>query len=173
MELSFKVAPKFIHSDRFGRRQSLPNIFATVDIGSFFFQKRRCESDRKGQGRFLRVFLRCASSSQEKMWDTVIQLQFCPIICITWCVVKQIDLEVRIYSIQIELHKCFRPGDIILGKVQSIGDAQSYIVTTAENELGVVVATSEAGTKTKTWEFAFVTFAQIWMRCGVMSKCNM
>ncbi len=43
------------------------------------------------------------------------------------------------------MHKCFRPGDIILARVQSFGDTQSYIVTTAENELGVVSAKSEAG----------------------------
>ena len=44
------------------------------------------------------------------------------------------------------MHKCFRPGDIILAKVQSLGDTQSYILNTAENELGVIIAKSEAGT---------------------------
>uniref|UniRef100_A0A3Q3F4H6 Exosome component 1 n=1 Tax=Labrus bergylta TaxID=56723 RepID=A0A3Q3F4H6_9LABR len=40
----------------------------------------------------------------------------------------------------------FRPGDIVLAKVISLGDVQSnYLLTTAENELGVVVAHSEAG----------------------------
>ena len=43
------------------------------------------------------------------------------------------------------MHKCFRPGDIVLAKVQSLGDTQSYILTTSENELGVIVAKSEAG----------------------------
>lgn len=46
---------------------------------------------------------------------------------------------------QVQMHKCFRPGDIILAKVLSLGDALSYLLTTAENELGVVMATSEAG----------------------------
>ncbi|XP_048407160.1 exosome complex component CSL4 isoform X2 [Stegostoma tigrinum] len=47
---------------------------------------------------------------------------------------------------KIEVYKCFRPGDIVLAKVISLGDAQSnYLLTTAENELGVVVAHSEAG----------------------------
>ena len=49
------------------------------------------------------------------------------------------------YFVQIEMHKCFRPGDIILAKVQSLGDTQSYILNTAENELGVIIAKSEAG----------------------------
>ncbi|XP_002733935.1 exosome complex component CSL4-like [Saccoglossus kowalevskii] len=46
---------------------------------------------------------------------------------------------------RIEMYKCFRPGDIILAKVLSLGDAQSYLLTTAENEFGVVLAESEAG----------------------------
>ncbi|XP_028651481.2 exosome complex component CSL4 [Erpetoichthys calabaricus] len=47
---------------------------------------------------------------------------------------------------KVEIYKCFRPGDIVLAKVISLGDVQSnYLLTTAENELGVVVAHSEAG----------------------------
>uniref|UniRef100_A0A8C5Q2I7 Exosome complex component CSL4 n=1 Tax=Leptobrachium leishanense TaxID=445787 RepID=A0A8C5Q2I7_9ANUR len=47
---------------------------------------------------------------------------------------------------KVEVYKSFRPGDIVVAKVISLGDAQSnYLLTTAENELGVVVAHSEAG----------------------------
>ncbi|XP_063291383.1 exosome complex component CSL4 [Pelobates fuscus] len=47
---------------------------------------------------------------------------------------------------KVEVYKSFRPGDIVVSKVISLGDAQSnYLLTTAENELGVVVAHSEAG----------------------------
>ncbi|XP_005105231.1 exosome complex component CSL4 isoform X2 [Aplysia californica] len=46
---------------------------------------------------------------------------------------------------RVEMHKCYRPGDIITARVLSLGDAQSYLLTTAENELGVAMATSEAG----------------------------
>ncbi|XP_077992242.1 exosome complex component CSL4-like [Glandiceps talaboti] len=46
---------------------------------------------------------------------------------------------------RVEMYKCFRPGDIVIAKVLSLGDAQSYLLTTAENELGVVLAQSEAG----------------------------
>ncbi|OPJ84320.1 exosome complex component CSL4 isoform A [Patagioenas fasciata monilis] len=47
---------------------------------------------------------------------------------------------------KVEVYKSFRPGDIVLAKVISLGDAQSnYLLSTAENELGVVVACSEAG----------------------------
>ncbi|XP_062352187.1 exosome complex component CSL4 isoform X5 [Cinclus cinclus] len=47
---------------------------------------------------------------------------------------------------EVEVYKSFRPSDIVLAKVISLGDAQSnYLLSTAENELGVVVARSEAG----------------------------
>ncbi|XP_065068354.1 exosome complex component CSL4-like isoform X2 [Rhopilema esculentum] len=46
---------------------------------------------------------------------------------------------------KVEMCKSFRPGDIVLAKVLSLGDAQSYLLTTAENELGVIHAKSEAG----------------------------
>ncbi|XP_074640562.1 exosome complex component CSL4-like [Tubulanus polymorphus] len=46
---------------------------------------------------------------------------------------------------RVEMYKCFRPGDIVLARVSSLGDTQSYILSTTENELGVVIATSEAG----------------------------
>ncbi|XP_014242024.1 exosome complex component CSL4 [Cimex lectularius] len=45
----------------------------------------------------------------------------------------------------VEIHKCFRPGDIILARVLPIKELQSYQLSTAENELGVVIAQSEAG----------------------------
>lgn len=46
---------------------------------------------------------------------------------------------------KVEMYKCFRPGDIVRAKVNSLGDAQSYLLTTAENSLGVIHAESEAG----------------------------
>lgn len=48
---------------------------------------------------------------------------------------------------KVELSKCFKPTDIALARVLSLGDAHSYFLTTAENELGVVIATSESGEK--------------------------
>ncbi|XP_030426424.1 exosome complex component CSL4 isoform X2 [Gopherus flavomarginatus] len=51
-----------------------------------------------------------------------------------------------IVTCKVEVYKSFRPGDIVLAKVISLGDMQSnYLLSTAENELGVVVAHSEAG----------------------------
>ncbi|XP_015918494.1 exosome complex component CSL4 [Parasteatoda tepidariorum] len=46
---------------------------------------------------------------------------------------------------KVEMYKCYRPGDIILAKVSSLGAMHSYNLTTAEDELGVSLALSEAG----------------------------
>lgn len=43
----------------------------------------------------------------------------------------------------IEVYKCFRPRDMILARVIGLSD-QGYMLTTGEDELGVVVAFSEA-----------------------------
>lgn len=44
---------------------------------------------------------------------------------------------------RIEMYKCFRPGDIVLAKVMPQIELNCYQLTTAENELGVVVAVSK------------------------------
>ena len=44
----------------------------------------------------------------------------------------------------VEVHKCFRPRDVILARVIGLSD-QGYMLTTAEDELGVVTGYSEAG----------------------------
>ncbi|GBF88330.1 exosome complex component CSL4 [Raphidocelis subcapitata] len=46
---------------------------------------------------------------------------------------------------RVVMSDCFRPGDVVRAEVVSLGDARSYHLTTARNELGVVHATSMAG----------------------------
>lgn len=46
---------------------------------------------------------------------------------------------------RVKIGDCFRGGDVVRGIVISLGDARSYYVTTARNDLGVIFATSEAG----------------------------
>ncbi|KAH0590592.1 Exosome complex component csl4 [Termitomyces sp. J132] len=46
---------------------------------------------------------------------------------------------------RVKIPDCFRGGDVVRGVVISLGDARSYFVTTARNDLGVIFATSEAG----------------------------
>ena len=45
---------------------------------------------------------------------------------------------------KVEMYKSFRPGDIVVGRVLTL-HTQTYLLSTAENELGVVFAKSEAG----------------------------
>lgn len=44
-----------------------------------------------------------------------------------------------------EVYRSFRPGDLVLAQVTSLGDARSYYLTTADVDLGVVLARSAAG----------------------------
>ncbi|VVC28557.1 Hypothetical protein CINCED_3A023257 [Cinara cedri] len=46
---------------------------------------------------------------------------------------------------KIDMLLCFRPGDIILAKILPMTEAHTFKLTTAENELGVVIACSEYG----------------------------
>ncbi|EFA85181.1 3'-5' exoribonuclease [Heterostelium album PN500] len=46
---------------------------------------------------------------------------------------------------KVEIYKSFRPGDIVIAEVISLGDSRSYFLSTAKNELGVVFAQSVAG----------------------------
>ncbi|KAL3271460.1 hypothetical protein HHI36_021946 [Cryptolaemus montrouzieri] len=46
---------------------------------------------------------------------------------------------------KIDIYRSFRPGDIILARVLPITEAHTYQLSTAENELGVVIAHSEHG----------------------------
>lgn len=49
---------------------------------------------------------------------------------------------------------CFRPGDVVQAAVLSLGDARSYHLTTAREDLGVVYAVSVAGNEMRaaSWE---------------------
>lgn len=45
----------------------------------------------------------------------------------------------------VEIFKCFRPGDVVRCRVTSMGEQKSFILSTAHNSLGVVMAQSLAG----------------------------
>ena len=53
------------------------------------------------------------------------------------------------YAEPLEIFRCFRPGDIILAKVISLGDSRNYFLTSAAPELGVVIARSADGARMK------------------------
>ena len=46
---------------------------------------------------------------------------------------------------KVDVSACFRPGDVVRARVSSLGDARSYYLTTAADELGVVHALGPAG----------------------------
>ncbi|MEW5307916.1 MAG: hypothetical protein WDW38_010565 [Sanguina aurantia] len=46
---------------------------------------------------------------------------------------------------KVVIYDCFRPGDLVTAEVLSLGDARSYYLSTAKNELGVVYARGGAG----------------------------
>ena len=45
---------------------------------------------------------------------------------------------------RVKIYEAFRPSDIVLARILSLGDSHSYFLTTAENELGVIYAVSES-----------------------------
>ncbi|CAG9317759.1 unnamed protein product [Blepharisma stoltei] len=49
--------------------------------------------------------------------------------------------DVRKHEIEkLQIDKCFQPGDIVKARIISLGDAKSFYLSTAETELGVVLA---------------------------------
>lgn len=44
----------------------------------------------------------------------------------------------------VQVPACFRPGDVVRARVLSLGDARSFYLTTAADDLGVVFARSES-----------------------------
>ncbi|KEY71931.1 hypothetical protein S7711_09439 [Stachybotrys chartarum IBT 7711] len=46
---------------------------------------------------------------------------------------------------KVKIHESFKPGDIVKAQVISLGDQANYYLSTAANDLGVIMATSEAG----------------------------
>jgi exosome complex component CSL4 len=56
--------------------------------------------------------------------------------------------DIRKHDIdKLHVAACFKPGDIIKARILSLGDSRAYFLTTAESELGVVVAFAEDGVK--------------------------
>lgn len=45
----------------------------------------------------------------------------------------------------VDMFNSFRPGDFVRARVISLGDSQGYTLSTAENELGVLLGTSDNG----------------------------
>lgn len=48
-------------------------------------------------------------------------------------------------DVQVEMHKCFHPGDVVRAQILSLGDARQYYLSTAQVELGVSWTRGEGG----------------------------
>ncbi|EXJ63317.1 uncharacterized protein A1O5_11638 [Cladophialophora psammophila CBS 110553] len=60
------------------------------------------------------------------------------------CILRREDIRTHEKD-KIVINEMYRVGDIIRATVISLGDERNYYISTAGNEFGVVVATSEAG----------------------------
>lgn len=77
-------------------------------------------------------------------------------LCMIWCVnahvlrqpfkamIRKDDMRHHEKDM-IDISKCCLPGDVIIGKVIGVGDNGRYLISIADKEFGVVIATSEAG----------------------------
>ncbi|KAJ3537637.1 hypothetical protein NM688_g6652 [Phlebia brevispora] len=72
---------------------------------------------------------------------------------------------------KVKIADCFRGGDVVKGLVISLGDARSYYVTTARNDLGVIFATSEADSLGRPARLLAPPFLQVSFRLGFPSLC--
>eukprot|EP01132_Coremiostelium_polycephalum_P000535 gene535-674_t len=80
------------------------------------------------------------------------KLANCSILCVGTKALKEtFNGIIRVQDVRateidkVEIYKSFRPGDIVLAQIISLGDSRSYYLSTAKNELGVVFAQSVAG----------------------------
>lgn len=56
--------------------------------------------------------------------------------------------DIRKHEIEkLKVEECFRPGDIVRARVISLGDSKSFFLSTAEAELGVVLAYTSSGSR--------------------------
>ena len=68
----------------------------------------------------------------------------CIVTCCKFSFFSRIDVRATEKD-KVEINKSFRCGDVVIARVISLGDTNSYFLSCAENELGVVIAYSEAG----------------------------
>ena len=59
-------------------------------------------------------------------------------------IIRQQDIRATEID-KVKVAESFRVGDVVRAVVISLGDERSYFCSTAKNELGVVMAVSEAG----------------------------
>ncbi|KAF4120532.1 exosome complex component CSL4 [Geosmithia morbida] len=87
--------------------------------------------------RVLRLMPKQAIVVIQQVGDTVLQTEWQGVIRVQDVRATEKD--------KVKIHESFKPGDIVRANVVSLGDQANYYLSTASNELGVIMATSEAG----------------------------
>ncbi|KAI1026291.1 hypothetical protein LB504_011312 [Fusarium proliferatum] len=87
--------------------------------------------------RVLRLMPKQAIVVIQQVGDTVLQTEWQGVIRVQDVRATEKD--------KVKIYESFKPGDIVRAQVISLGDQANYYLSTASNELGVVMATSEAG----------------------------
>ncbi|KAL2207468.1 exosomal core protein CSL4 [Sarocladium strictum] len=87
--------------------------------------------------RVLRLMSRQAIVTIQQVGETVLQTEWQGVIRVQDVRATEKD--------KVKIHESFKPGDIVRAQVISLGDQANYYLSTASNELGVIMATSEAG----------------------------
>ncbi|KAL2760627.1 hypothetical protein ACRALDRAFT_1078731 [Sodiomyces alcalophilus JCM 7366] len=87
--------------------------------------------------RVIRLMPRQAIVTIQQVGDTVLQTEW-------QGVIRSQDVRATEKD-KVKIHESFKPGDIVRALVISLGDQANYYLSTASNELGVIMATSESG----------------------------
>ncbi|KAI1462368.1 hypothetical protein F4805DRAFT_410364 [Annulohypoxylon moriforme] len=87
--------------------------------------------------RVTRIMPRAANVAILVVGDTVLETEWAGMIRVQDVRATEKD--------RVKIYESFRPGDIVRAQVISLGDQANYYLSTASNELGVIMATSEAG----------------------------
>lgn len=87
--------------------------------------------------RVLRLMPKQAIVVIQQVGDTVLQTEW-------QGVIRAQDVRATEKD-KVKIYESFKPGDIVRAQVISLGDQANYYLSTATNELGVIMATSEAG----------------------------
>ncbi|KAK4168029.1 putative exoribonuclease CSL4 [Cladorrhinum sp. PSN259] len=118
----------------------LPTISVTVAAGPGSEDKKRevlpevgnvvlCRVMRITPRQAVVAILVCGDTVLEAEWQGLIRVQD----------VRATEKD------RVKIYESFRPGDIVRAEVISLGDQANYYLATSKNELGVILATSEAG----------------------------
>ncbi|KAF5023961.1 hypothetical protein F66182_3965 [Fusarium sp. NRRL 66182] len=87
--------------------------------------------------RVLRLMPKQAIVVIQQVGDTVLQTEWQGVIRVQDVRATEKD--------KVKIYESFKPGDVVRAQVISLGDQANYYLSTASNELGVILATSEAG----------------------------